>query len=168
MLTMAALCLSAHAQSGQEKTTGETSTQPKVVMAENAGPNKQDSKVTVYVYRYKQFTGSALEPAVFVNGSEIAKMDNGRYFRVKLDPGKHTFQSNDKQSGIVLDLKSGEEYYIRVEIVAGVWKGHGRLVFVPEEQGTFEIQKLKPLDKKKVVDVSLVVTDELPAQTKAS
>ncbi len=123
-----------------------------------------DSKVTVYIYRYKQFAGWALEPSVYCDEKELAKMDNGRFFKVILDPGKHTFQSNDKQSGIELDLKIGEEYFIRVEIVTGFWKGHGRLVLVSKEQGGFEIKKLQQLDKKKVKDKSKVVIDEEPVK----
>jgi hypothetical protein len=34
-----------------------------------------DSKVTVYIYRYKQFAGWALEPSVYCDEKELAKMD---------------------------------------------------------------------------------------------
>ncbi len=45
-------------------------------------------------------------------------MENGRYFAVTLDPGKHTFRSNDAQSGVELELKAGQDYFVRVEIAA--------------------------------------------------
>jgi hypothetical protein len=85
-------------------------------------------------------------------------MENGRYFTVKLDPGKHTFRSNDKQSGTVLDVKAGQEYFLRVEIATGMMKGHGRLVLTSPEQGSYELNssKLKPLDSKKIVNATLV------------
>ncbi len=67
--------------------------------------------------------------------TELARMENGRYFTVTLDPGKHTFSSNDKQSGIELDAKAGQEYFVRVEIASGMMKGHGRLTLVAPEQG---------------------------------
>lgn len=120
------------------------------------------SKATVYVYRYKQFVGSALAPSVYCDGNELARMENGRYFTVNLEPGKHTFTSNDKQSGIDLDLNAGEEYFIRVELVAGFAKGHGRLVLVPREQGVYELKsdKLKPLDANKVANKDVVSLDE--------
>ena len=136
-------------------------------LAQDAGtPQKaasaEPSKATVHFYRYKQFVGSALAPAVFYDGSELAHMENGRYFTATLNPGKHSFTSNDKQSGVDLDLKAGEEYFIRVEIATGFAKGHGRLVLVPKEQGTYELQsdKLKPLDEKKVSDKNVVSTTE--------
>ena len=119
------------------------------------------SKGLVYIYRYKQFVGSALEPSVYCDETQLARMDNGRYFIATVDPGKHTFHSNDKQSGLELDVKAGEKYFVRVEIAAGVMKGHGRLVLMSPEQGSYELKskKLKPLDPGKVVDqarVSLV------------
>jgi hypothetical protein len=35
------------------------------------------------VYRYKQFVGSALSPSVWCDETELARMENGRYFTVK-------------------------------------------------------------------------------------
>src|SRR5215470_10607584 len=79
----------------------------------SSATDARSSKATVYVYRYKQFVGSALEPSVYCDDAQLAKMTNGRYFTVKIEPGKHTFHSNDKQSGIEMDLKPGQEYFIR-------------------------------------------------------
>jgi hypothetical protein len=125
------------------------------------------SKATVYVYRYKQFVGSALAPSVYCDETELARMENGRYFAVKLDPGKHTFSSNDKQSGTELDVKAGEKYFLRVEIATGLMKGHGRLILVSPEQGSYELNssKLKPLDSSKVVNATLVSIDEAHPET---
>jgi len=151
ILAIAALGVSAFAQTAQESATN---------IAPIRSVASDGSKVIVNVYRYNQWTGSALEPPILVDDVKLAQMDNGAWFKVKLDAGKHTFQSNDKQAGIMLDLKTGEEYYIRLEIAEGVWKGKGRLVLVPKEQGAFEIQKLKPLKKDKIIDSSKVITDE--------
>jgi hypothetical protein len=132
------------------------------------------AKATVYVYRYKQFVGSALAPSVYCDESQLARMDNGRYFAAKIDPGKHTFRSNDPQSGLELDVKAGQEYFLRVEIAAGVMKGHGRLVLMSPEQGSYELKskKLKPLDEGKVVDRNQVslkeASFEIPSGAEAS
>jgi hypothetical protein len=126
-----------------------------------------DSKATVYVYRYKQFVGGALAPSVYCDETELARMENGRYFTVKLDPGKHNFRSNDKQSGTELDMKAGQEYFLRVEIATGFAKGHGRLVLMSPEQGGYELKssKLKPLDSNKVANATLVSVDEVHPET---
>ena len=118
----------------------------------------KQSKGVIYIYRYKQFVGAALEPSVYCDETQLARMDNGRYFMVAVDPGKHTFHANDKQSGLELDVKAGEKYFVRVEIAAGVMKGHGRLVLMAPEQGSYELKskKLKPLDPGKVLDPTRV------------
>src|SRR5258708_28684375 len=128
------------------------------------------SKATVYVYRYKQFVGGALAPSVYCDETELARMENGRYFTVKLDPGKHNFRSNDKQSGTELDAKAGQEYFLRVEIATGFMKGHGRLILTSPEQGGYELKasKLKPLDSNKVVNARLVSVDEVHSDAPAA
>src|SRR5215469_16227805 len=122
-----------------------------------AASKSDDSQATVHIYRYKQFVGSALAPSVYCDETELARMENGRFLTAKLSSGKHTFYSNDKQAGIDVDLKSGQDYYIRVEIAAGMMKGHGRLRLVAPEQGGYEIKKLKPLDADKIKDGQHVV-----------
>ena len=88
----------------------------------SAAAQDTSSQATIYVYRYKQFVGSALAPSVYCDETELARMENGRFFVVKLPAGKHVFRSNDKQSGVEEDLKAGETYYIRVELVPGMMK----------------------------------------------
>jgi Protein of unknown function (DUF2846) len=134
---------------------------PLCVLAQEPSTPKQQTSV-VYVYRYKQFVGSALAPSVYCDEVQLARMENGRYFAVNVDPGQHTFRSNDKQSGIQLDVKPGQEYFIRLEIAARFMKGHGRLILTAAEQGRYELQsnQLKPLDADKVADTSRVSVTE--------
>ncbi len=125
--------------------------------SEHAAPAVvSDAKPKIYFYRIKQFTGSALEPTVFCDEKELARMDNGRYFVVTLEPGKHTCRMGDKQTGFEIDMKPGEEYYAKITIEAGVFKGRGRLTLLAKEQGAFELKKVKPLGADKVKDKALV------------
>ncbi|HJT69369.1 MAG TPA: DUF2846 domain-containing protein [Terriglobales bacterium] len=127
-------------------------------VAATATTDASAGKATVYVYRYKQFQGAALAPSVYCDDAALARMENGRYFTVKIEPGKHVFHSNDKQAGVELDLKPGQSYYLRVEIATGFMKGHGRVVLMSPEQGSYELKssKLKPLDSAKVDDSTRV------------
>src|SRR5215216_959968 len=59
--------------------------------------SSDEAKASIYFYRIKQFAGSALEPSVYCDDKELARLDNGRYFRVSLDPEKHTCSMGDKQ-----------------------------------------------------------------------
>jgi hypothetical protein len=138
---------------------------PATAQAQQSNP--QQSQATVYVYRYKQFVGSALAPSVYCDEVQLARMENGRYFTVRLDAGKHNFRSNDAQSGVELDLKAGQAYFIRVEIATGMMKGHGRLILMSPEQGSYELKssKLKPLDPSKVVDKDRVSVEEAHVET---
>lgn len=136
---------------------------------QNSSTGASAAKSTVYVYRYKQFVGAALAPSVYCDDVELARMENGRYFMATLEPGKHAFRSNDPQSGVVLETKPGEQYYLRVEIAAGVMKGHGRLVLMSREQASYELvsTKLKPLDANKVADKERVSLEQAHPQAAA-
>jgi len=131
-----------------------------IVAQSNDKPEASNPNAVVYIYRYKQFVGYTVEPSVYCNEVQLARMDNGRFFKVVLDPGTYTFRSNDKQSGIEMDLKKGEVYYIRVEIAQGLLKQYGRLVLMAKVQGVYEIKKLKPLGSSKIKDRKRVVIDE--------
>jgi hypothetical protein len=72
-----------------------------------------------------------------------------------------------EQSGADVDLKPGQEYFLRVELVAGLMKGHGRLVAVAAEQAKYELRAkdLKPLDTEYVMDKVRVSTEPIqPAE----
>lgn len=131
--------------------------------APTASSDGKPAPAKVYVYRYKQFIGAALEPQVYCDEAPLARMDNGRYFIALIPPGKHTFRSNDKQSGLDWDLKAGQEYFMRVETATVMMKGHGRLIVVPREQASYELRskKLKPLDSGKVIDKARVSVEQM-------
>ena len=143
--------------------TAQSQTQQAPAPAETTATQNSDTQATVFVYRYKQFVGSALSPSVYCDENELARIENGRFFIVKLPAGKHVFRSNDKQAGIDVDLTSGQRYYIRVELATGFMKGHGRLVTVAPEQGSYEIKNLRPLDNDKVKDAQHVTLASLAA-----
>jgi len=116
-----------------------------------------DAKTHVYVYRYKQYMGKGIRPSIYCDEKEVARIQSGRSFVMALPPGKHSFRSNDKQSQIELDLKPGQDYYMRVEIATGFWKGHGRLILVMPEQGVAEFKQMKPADQGMIKDATLLV-----------
>lgn len=141
--------------------SAQPQTQQPAGPGDTAAAQNADAQATVYVYRYKQFVGSALSPSVYCDETELARIENGRFFAVRLPVGKHVFRSNDKQAGIDVDLAPGQKYYIRVELATGFMKGHGRLVSVAPEQGSYEIKNLRPLDNDKVKDTQHVTLASL-------
>ena len=119
----------------------------------------KNSQATVYIYRGKHFVGGAFAPSVFCDDFELARMTNGRFLVAKFAAGKHLFRSNDNQEGIDLDLKGGQDYYIRMEVGPSSMKG--RLVLVASEEAGDEIKKLKPLDAANVKDSDHVIDASL-------
>lgn len=123
-------------------------------------PAAPKTKGRIFFYRIKQYAGSALEPSVYCDDKQLARMDNGRYFAVDFEPGEHTCNMGDKQTGFTLNVKAGEEYYAKITVETGFWKGHGRLTLLQKEQGAFEMKKVKPLSASKVKDLSMVTVYE--------
>src|SRR5215207_11154918 len=98
MRTLAALSLSiaAHAalaQGQQQQTPPPPPAQEQqTTQTQQATPAPQADasagKAVVIVYRPGKFTGKALEPSVFCDKVEVARMDNDRYFVLLLEPGE--------------------------------------------------------------------------------
>jgi Protein of unknown function (DUF2846) len=124
---------------------------------ENAGA---EDFATVYIYRPDKFVGKALEPSVFIDGVELARMDNGRYLMLKVKPGKHIVHMTDKKKGFAIDMGRGQHYYFRIGIEMGMWKGHGKIMLEENEKGIAEVKKLKPLGNDKIKDKTMVVVAE--------
>jgi len=85
-------------------------------------------KATLYVYRQDRTFGKTLQPSVYCDGVELVRINNGRFFKTELEAGRHILNSDDKQSVIQLQVESGHEYFLRVDIASGLMKGYGKLV----------------------------------------
>ncbi len=121
----------------------------------NTAANTEEA--TVFIYRPKKMAGSALEPSVFVDDTELARMDNGRYFAIKVKPGKHIIRMTDDKKGYALDMGPGQKYFFRIGIEMGMFKGHGKITLDDADRAIKEIQKLKFLDQDKIKAPTLVV-----------
>jgi hypothetical protein len=117
------------------------------------------TKATLYIYRHRRYEGGALKPSVYVDETEVARMGNGRFVVAQLTPGHHSIRSNDRGSGVDIDMKSGTDYYIRVDMQTGFWKGHGRLSLILPEQGSYEVRQEKPLNENDVKDHDLMKSE---------
>ena len=112
---------------------------------------------TVFIYRPGKLLGKALEPSVFVDGTELARMDNGRYFALKLPPGKHLIHMTSDKKGYALDMGPGQSYFFRIGIEMGMLKGRGKITLDDSERAVEEIKKLKFIDQDKIKAQTLVV-----------
>ena len=112
---------------------------------------------TVFIYRPNKWPGRALEPSVFVDETELARMDNGRFFAIKLKPGKHIIRMTDDKKGYAIDMGPGQTYFFRIGMEMGMWKGHGKITLDDRERAIEEIKKLKFIGQDKIKATSLVV-----------
>lgn len=116
----------------------------------------------VYIYRPKKMMGRALEPSVFVDDIELARMDNGRYFALRLKPGKHIVHMTDDNKGYAIDMGAGQTYYFRIGLEMGMWKGQGKITLDDADRAIKEIKKIKYIGKDKIKAADVVV--DIPVQ----
>jgi len=114
-------------------------------------------EATVFIYRPNKWVGRALEPSVFVDETELARMDNGRYFAIKLKPGKHIIRMTDDKKGYAIDMGPGQTYFFRIGLEAGMWKGQGKITLDDRERAVKEIGKIKFIGQDKIKAPTLVV-----------
>jgi hypothetical protein len=109
------------------------------------------SKMAVMVvYRTREYVGGLLRPTVVLDGKDLVNIGNGKVFVAGLAPGHHTFEMDDKKSGTTVDLKPGQDVYLKIEIVPGFWKGGGKLTQVTSSQGNYESTRLDPIELKEI------------------
>lgn len=117
------------------------------------------------VYRARRYAGSALAPSIYLDDKQVARVGNGRRVAIRLTLASHTIRSDDKSSSISLDVKTGQDYFVRIEEEPGFWKGHGKLTLVLPEQGVAEYKLQKPIEQDRKITKELIVDDseEAPA-----
>ena len=108
------------------------------------GDKAKDS--TIIFFRESHFNGSALKPSIYLDGKELDRMANGRWFSVHAEPGKHQLQSSAKnEPATVIETVAGQTTYVQLVILQGTWRGGGRLLQVDPAEAQKVIAKLKPL-----------------------
>jgi hypothetical protein len=115
-----------------------------VSLAQSEPPH--DARATIIFFREGHFTGSALKPSVYVDGKEVNRLANGRWFSVEVEPGKHNLGSSAKnEPATVIDLAPNESAYVEMVITMGTWRGGGRLITVDPGEAEAKVRKLKPI-----------------------
>ena len=128
-----------------------------VAVAIDAPTTTNAADSIVYIYRPNKMMGKALEPSVFVDDIELARMDNGRYFALKLKPGKHIVHMTEDKKGYAIDMGPGQTYYFRVGVEMGMMKGHGKITLDDADRAIAEIKKIKFIGKDKIKAPDLVI-----------
>jgi len=128
-----------------------------VAVAPETPPVVSNEDAVVYIYRPKSWVGRGLEPSVFIDGTELARMDNGRYFALRMKPGKHIVHMTDDKKGYAIDMGPGQTYFFRIGLEAGMWKGQGKILLDEAERGIKEVKKIKFIGKDKIKAPTVVI-----------
>ena len=94
---------------------------------------------------------------MFIDGTELARMDNGRYFALKMKPGKHIVHMTDEKKGYAIDMGPGQTYFFRIGLEAGTWKGQGKILLDEAERGIKEVKKIEFIGKDKIKAPTIVI-----------
>lgn len=120
-------------------------------------PAAASNTAILHIYRPHHLTAAAQQPYIYVDGKKITPIANSQTIRMLLSPGKHNISVSkkyiDNQIPINdLDMASGNEYWIRVDISAGAFGAHSKLYLVPTDQALTESKKTEEI---RIGDVSL-------------
>jgi hypothetical protein len=158
-----AMVLFAHSLFAQEPKTGDLKPIEQDATAEKGRATDSATAAApvglLHVYRQRRFAGSALAPSIYVDDQQVARVGNGRRFTAKLTPGTHGIRSDDKSSFVLLDVKPGQDYYIRIDEEIGAWKGHGKLTLLQAEQGKPEYALVKPVEPERRIAKDMLEDD---------
>lgn len=134
-------------QQAQTAPTAQAPAQAANPASASPAADTDTKKGSIIVFlREHHFTGSALKPSIFLDGKELDRLVNGRWFSVQAEPGKHQLQSSAKnEPATVIETVAGETTYVQMVILQGTWRGGGRLLQVNAGEAQKVIAKLKPL-----------------------
>ena len=106
-----------------------------------------EGKGTVYLYRTGRAVGAAGSTQVRVNGQVAGGTGPSTFFKWDLKPGTYTFSaSTDESSAVVeIDVKAGEQYFIRLDDRMGLSSGRVTLKKVSDDKGKKEVKSCKLL-----------------------
>ncbi len=97
----------------------------------------------IYVYRTATF-GAAVQPGIRVNGEVAGKAVPKGFFFIDRPVGSYEVSaSTEAKRSLTLNLDSGEEKYVRLEVKMGLFAGHVKPVLVDNAVGKEEILKTK-------------------------
>jgi hypothetical protein len=107
-------------------------------------------KGQIVFYRTGGFVGAAISCNVRENDALIGGLSGGKYFVVQAQPGKHTYTTkSEAKDTLNMEVESGETYYVRCTIGAGVMAGRPNLS--PVDKAAFDEKsgglKLKTADQ---------------------
>jgi hypothetical protein len=119
-----------------------------------AAPISPPSTARVYIYQGR-FRAARANP-IWCDGIEVAQLrQRWSYFLLQLPSGEHSYRGRHTENELILDLASGQDYYLRLDQVME-WPGGEKLVRERAEDGRALVGsgKLHPVAPNDILDRS--------------
>ncbi len=85
------------------------------------------------------------KPIVSCDGQRIAAIQGGKYARILVSAGRHTFTSNNTKGALDLDVKPGGDYFLRVTGTTGPFSGQGGFEVADPQQTRTQLIRMEAL-----------------------
>lgn len=110
-------------------------------------------KAKLIIYRDKQFAGSALNFAIYINDVKLCKLSNNRYIEWEVDPGEVVVNAKrggieafKKKTDIKLDAEAGATYYIRCDLQSSLMRTRMEMSEVTENTAKRDMEEMSADD----------------------
>jgi hypothetical protein len=98
----------------------------------------------VYFTRPGEFSGSAVQPEIRMNGEVVGRSVPGGFSYVDRPPGQYAVTTTTEvENAVTFKLAAGETKYIKTAVTAGLFVGHITPTLEFPEQGQSDISHLR-------------------------
>ena len=109
--------------------------------------NNPDTSVCawLYVYRIKNFAGSAVGYDLHIDDSVVCRVRNNSKYAIPLrkESKIEIWSKSEQKVSFIIDVKCSKAYYIKCGIKMGILKGRPDLSLISPEQGEVEYNAVK-------------------------
>ena len=104
---------------------------------------KADQGLIVF-YRLNSFAGSAIRFNLNSSEGPLGQLTNGSIIYNHLPPGDHQFWSQViSQDAIAVKVEAGKTYFVKGEVLMGVFAGRPKFTQMPEAQAQVDLATLR-------------------------
>lgn len=110
-------------------------------------------KAKLIIYRDKQFAGSALNFAIYINDVKLCKLSNNRYIEWEVDPGEIVVNAKrggmeafKKKTEIKLDAEAGATYFIRCDLQSSLMRTRMEMSEVTQNTAKRDMEEMQADD----------------------
>ncbi|MEO6051068.1 MAG: DUF2846 domain-containing protein [Pyrinomonadaceae bacterium] len=122
------------------------------VLAQTSAVPQASGVVYIYAPKIAWHFGKVSD-TFLLDDKAVANLGTEKFLKITLEPGRYKIQpSGKKQGGVLLNVKAGEKYFLRLERDVGTVIRTKGLIIVPVENASFDLATLKTVDKKEIKD----------------